>query len=59
MVAVIALPQRGQSVEEDAQLVPQLEQVEQPVQPFTFDTLPEQLTPEQEFPPVLFEQELQ
>ena len=42
MLAVIALPQRGQSVDEDAQLVPQLEQVEQLVQPVTFDTLEEQ-----------------
>ena len=50
ILAVIVLPQRGQSVDEDAQLVPQLEQVEQLVQPVTFDTLPEQ---------ALFEQELQ
>ena len=41
VAAVIALPQRGQSVDEDAQLVPQLEQVEQPVQPLTLEILAE------------------
>lgn len=44
----MALPQRGQRLEEDAQLVPQLEHVEQPVQPVTFEMLEEQLPPEQE-----------
>ena len=59
VACVIALPQRGQSVEEEAQLVPQLEQVEQLVQPFTFETLAEHAPLHVPQVPVLFEQELQ
>lgn len=51
VAAVIALPQRGQREEDDAQLVPQLEQVEQLVHPPTFDTLPEQLVHPPDEPP--------